>query len=57
MSSIAGASIQTQIPDAMAGMLCCRRKDKTHVVTDHPIHSGLAAIWARRAGAFPFERP
>jgi hypothetical protein len=24
-------------------------KDKTHVVTDYPLHSALEAIWARRA--------
>ena len=32
-------------------------KDKSCVVTDHPPHSALEALWARRAGTFPFERP
>src|SRR5215469_5093793 len=33
------------------------RKDETHVVTCHSLFPKLEAIWARRAGTFPVERP
>jgi hypothetical protein len=32
-------------------------RTKTHVVTDYPLLPELEAIWARRAGTFPIERP
>src|SRR6516164_7320335 len=35
----------------------CRRKDETHVVTCYSLFPRLEAIWARRAGTFPVERP
>src|SRR6516162_10619167 len=34
-----------------------RRKDETHVVTCHSLFPKLEAIWVRRAGTFPVERP
>src|SRR6516165_7201390 len=34
-----------------------RRKDETHVVTCYSLFPKLEAIWARRAGTFPVERP
>src|SRR6516225_2309188 len=35
----------------------CQRKDETHVVTCYSLFPKLEAIWARRAGTFPVERP
>jgi hypothetical protein len=34
-----------------------KERKKTNVVTDYPVYSELAAIWARRARAFPLGRP
>src|SRR5262249_29960101 len=35
----------------------CRRKDETHVVACYSLFPKLEAIWARRAGTIPVERP
>src|SRR6516165_7398645 len=32
-------------------------KDETHIVTCYSLFPKLEAIWARRAGTFPVERP
>ena len=43
-------------PTLFGDSACCRRKT-SDVVTDHQLRSALEALWARRAGTFPFERP
>jgi hypothetical protein len=55
VNCIAAHQYKTHIFLVIPGLL--PEEDKTHGVIDHPLHSALEAIWARRAATFPFERP